>query len=107
LGKLKKLVTISDEEWEEIDARELSDIRLCLVDDVLFNIVIEKTKTDLWTNLENLFMKKSLMNMIFLKRQLYGLRMKEGTKITYHLNNFNTFLVQLTSMGVKFESEDK
>ena len=52
-------------------------------------------------------MMKSLMNRIFLKRQLYSLRMKEGTKIVDHLNTFNTLLVQLTSMGVKFESEDK
>jgi hypothetical protein len=33
--------------------------------------------------------------------------MKEGMKITNHLNTFNTLLVQLTSMGVKFKSEDK
>jgi hypothetical protein len=52
-------------------------------------------------------MTKSLKNMIFLKRKLYSLRMKEGTKITDHLNTFNTLLVQLTSMGVKFDYEDK
>jgi hypothetical protein len=33
--------------------------------------------------------------------------MKEGTEIADHLNTFNTLLVQLNSMGVKFESEDK
>ena len=33
--------------------------------------------------------------------------MREGTKIADHLNTFNTMLVQLTSMGVKFESKDK
>ena len=33
--------------------------------------------------------------------------MKEGTKIDDHLNTINTLLVQLTSMGVKFKSEDK
>ena len=32
--------------------------------------------------------------------------MKECTEITDHLNTFNTLLVQLTSMGVKFKSED-
>ena len=52
-------------------------------------------------------MTKSLTNKIFLKRQLYSLRIKEGTKIADHLNTFNTLLVQLTSIGVKFESEDK
>jgi hypothetical protein len=34
-------------------------------------------------------------------------RIKEGTKIVDHLSTFNTLLVQLTSMGLKFESKDK
>jgi len=33
--------------------------------------------------------------------------MKEGIPITDHLNTFNTLLVQLESIEVKFESEDK
>ena len=37
----------------------------------------------------------------------YSLRMKEGTKVVDHLNTFNTLIVQLTSMEVKFEDEDK
>jgi hypothetical protein len=107
LGKAKQHVTIIDDDWDEMDARALSVICLCLVDDVLFNIVSEKTMTSLWMKLESLYMTKSLTNEIFLKRQLYSLRMKEGTKIADHLNTFNTLLVQLTSMGVKFEFEDK
>jgi tRNA uridine 5-carbamoylmethylation protein Kti12 len=107
LGKSKKPVTISDEEWEEINVRAWSAIHLCLADDVLFNIVMEKTIADLWTKLESLYKKKSLTNMIFLKRQLYSFHMKEGTKITDHLNTFNTLLVQLTSMGVKLKSKYK
>jgi hypothetical protein len=107
LGKSKQPASITDEDWDEMDARALSAIRLCLADDVLFNIVTEKIAVGLWSKLESLYMMKSLTNMIFLKRQLYILRMKEGTKIVDHLNTFNTLLVQLNSMGVKFESEDK
>jgi hypothetical protein len=33
--------------------------------------------------------------------------MKEGTRVVDHLNTFNTLIVQLTSMEVKFEDEDK
>ena len=33
--------------------------------------------------------------------------MKEGTTIIDHLNVFNTLMVQLESIEVKFESEDK
>jgi hypothetical protein len=43
LGKAKKPVTITDDDWDEMDVRALSAIHLCLADDVLFNIVSEKT----------------------------------------------------------------
>jgi hypothetical protein len=76
-------------------------------DEVLFNIVEEETTTGLWTKLESLYMTKNLSNKIFLKRQLYNLRMKEGMKITDHLNVFNTLICHLTAMEVKFEDEDK
>jgi hypothetical protein len=33
--------------------------------------------------------------------------MKEGTKVVDHLNTFNTLIVQLTSMEIKFEDKDK
>ena len=90
-----------------MDERALSSIHLCLADDVLFNIVSEKTVAGLWTKLETLYMTKSLTNRILLKRQLYSFRMKEGTTITDHLNTFNTLVVQLESIEVKFESDDK
>ena len=77
MGKSKQPYTMTDDEWSGIDNRALSGIRLCLADDVLFNIVSEKTAAGLWTKLEKLHMKKSLTNRILLKRQLYSLRMKE------------------------------
>jgi len=102
LGKAKQPYTMMDNEWSDMDERALSGIRLCLADDVLFNIVSEKTAAGLWTKLEKLYMTKSLTNRILLKRQLYILRMKKGTSITDHLNTFNTLLVHLESIEVKF-----
>lgn len=52
-------------------------------------------------------MTKSVMNQIYLKRQLYSLWTKEGTKFFYHLNIFNTLIYQLTSIDVKIEDEHK
>jgi hypothetical protein len=74
LGKAKQPTTITDDDWDEMDARALSAIRLCLADDVLFNIVSEKTTIGLWTKLESLYMTKSLTSRIYLKRQLYSLQ---------------------------------
>jgi hypothetical protein len=105
--KSKKPTTMTEWEWEYLDAKSLSIIRLCLVDYVLFNIVGEDTTSSLWSKLESLYMTKSSTCRIYLKRQLYSLWMKEGTNVVDHLNTFNTLIVQLTSMEVKFEDEDK
>ena len=65
--KRKRPLTMTDDEWEELDAKALSTICLCLTDDVLFNIVEEKSTTSLWSKLESLYMTKSLTNIIYLK----------------------------------------
>ena len=105
-GKTKKPYDMSNEPWNKIDEKALSAIRLCLADDVLFNIVSETTAAGLWTKLESLYMTKSLTNKILLKRQLFTLRMKEGTKISDHLNAFNTLVCQFSSMEYIIKSEE-
>ena len=98
---------IADDEQEELYARVLSTIQLCPVNYVLFNIVEENSSTSLWSKLEILYMTKSVTNIIQLKRQLYSMRMKEGTKITNYFNAFITLIFQLNSMDVKIDDEDK
>jgi hypothetical protein len=105
--KRRKSVTMNDDEWEDLDVRDLNAIWLCLVDDVLINNNGEETKACLWSTMERLYMMKSLMNQIYLKRHLYTLKMKEGMKIIDHLNVFNTLIFQLNSMEVKLDDEDK
>ena len=51
-------------------------------------------------------MMKSLSNKLFMKKQLYSLRMKEGTSILQHVNTFNRILSDLLALEVKLE-EDK
>lgn len=106
-GETKKPATMTTTDQEDLDARALSTIQLCLADEVLFNIVEETTASGLWEKLENLYMIKSLTNRIYMKRQLYSLRMKEGSNIVEHLNVFNTLICQLTDMEVKIQEEDK
>ena len=57
-----------NEDWEDLDLKTLSTIRLCLAYGVLFNIVEEDSRSCLWVKLEILYMTTSLTNKIFLKR---------------------------------------
>ena len=52
-------------------------------------------------------MTKSLTKKIYLKQQLYGMRMKEGMKMEDDLNVFNTLIFELSSMDIKTDDEDK
>jgi hypothetical protein len=54
------------EDWEKLDKRTRSNIRLCLVDSVLLNASGEYTTKELWDKLGNLYQSKSLVNKLFL-----------------------------------------
>ena len=52
-------------------------------------------------------MTKSLSNKLYMKKQLYYLRMAEGTPILQHLNAFNKIVGDLLALEVKVEEKDK
>ena len=103
LGKSKRLADMSNEEYEDMYLKSLNTIQLCLTDDDLFNIIEEDLETCLWVKLEIMYMTKSLINIIFLERNLYTLRIINGSKIHDHLNTFNDPVFQLTSMDGKID----
>jgi len=80
---------------------------LCLSDKVLYKVMNDETTANLSCRLESLYMKNSLLNKLFMKKQLYSFRMKEGTPILQHLNIFNRILSDLLALEIKLEEEDK
>jgi len=72
-----------------MELKTASTIQLYLADEVMCNVMDEETITGLWSRLATLYMTKSLSNKLYLKKQLYELRMKEGTEMLKHLNFFN------------------
>ncbi|KAK8966007.1 hypothetical protein KSP40_PGU019629 [Platanthera guangdongensis] len=106
LGKEKAKVK-DDDEWDELDLKAISTIQLCLADEVMYNVIEAETTMDLWRKLEELYMSRSLTNKLYVKKQLYSLRMSEGTQLLNHMNVFNKLVSQLRSMDVKVEEEDR
>ena len=50
-------------------------------------------------------MTKNLSNKLYLKKQLYELRMTEGTTVLEHLNFFNKVISELLIVDVKIDEE--
>jgi len=55
---------------DKTEMRTISTIHLCLVDNVLFNVIDKDLALVLWERLEKFYMGKSLTNKLYLKWQL-------------------------------------
>ena len=73
----KKPKKTSDDDWEELEMKVMSTIRICLANEILYQVMEEELSTAIWTKLESRYVSKSLTNKLFLKRKLYGLKMAE------------------------------
>ena len=56
--------SISDEDWQELDDRVASAIRLCLAKNVLANVGKFPTAKELWEKLEKLYQTEHLKSIV-------------------------------------------
>ena len=98
---------MTEEEWDELDELALSTIMLSLRESVYFNVVDETTTWGAWQKLLELYEKQSAASQVYWLKKLVDLKMKEGTAMSNHLNEFNTIYSQLSAQGVKFDDSVK
>ena len=92
MDPVTKLTRTSHKDWDKLERRERSTIRLSLLEFVLLNIFGEYTEVNLWGKLGSLYQSKSLVNKVFLQKKLFHLRMDENDTVTEHLNVYNTLV---------------
>jgi hypothetical protein len=73
----------------------------------MYHVMYEEFSATIWLKLESQYMSKLLMNKLYLKQQLYGLKMAEGLDLSQHTNALNQIIGDLKWVDVKFEDEDK
>ncbi|KAL5774200.1 hypothetical protein ACOSP7_011757 [Xanthoceras sorbifolium] len=98
---------MKDADWEDIDEKARSAIQLSLSDEVLREVISEKTTKALWEKLESLYLKKTLTNKLYKKQCLYSLRMSEGTSLGSHIDEFESLIMDLQNLDVNIEDEDQ
>ncbi|KAF3674465.1 Pleiotropic drug resistance protein 1 [Capsicum annuum] len=102
-----KLQYMKEKDWKLKDRQALGLIRLTLSRNVAFNIVKEKTTSDLLKALSNMYEKPSARNKVYLMRRLFNLQMPENGSVADHINEFNIIVSQLCSVDINFEDEIK
>ena len=63
-GKARKPKTMMDDEWEELDMKAVSTIRLCMADELMYDVMDDVTTATIWLKLESRYMSKSLINKL-------------------------------------------
>jgi len=88
------------------DRKALSQIQLHLHNNILQEVLSEKTAAALWLKLEGLCMTKDLTSKMHLKQKLFLHRLPEGGNVLNHISEFKEIISDLAAMEVKYEEED-
>ncbi|KAL3524832.1 hypothetical protein ACH5RR_013204 [Cinchona calisaya] len=78
MGKENKSEKLSDEKFANLDKKAKSGIVLNLSDEVLREVASESTAKGMWDKLKDLYMKKIMVNRLYLKQSLYMIRITEA-----------------------------
>ena len=103
--KGKKPDTMSEEDWEEMDAVAFSMVRLTLSKSIALACAKETTTAGLIARLKGMYEKPSAANQIFLMRQFFNLTLKEGGSVTDHINQYTEILGQLAAVDIDFSDK--
>src|SRR5438128_1263437 len=86
--------------------KALSQIHLHLSNNILQEVLQEKTAAALWLKLGSICMSKDLTSKMHVKMKLFSHKLQEGGSLVNHLSTFKEIVSDLTAMEVKFDDED-
>ncbi|KAG8491575.1 hypothetical protein CXB51_014846 [Gossypium anomalum] len=106
LGIDKMPSTLIDEEKKRKDQKALTQLHLHLSNEILQDVMKDKTAAALWKRLEQICMSKTLTSKLHMKQRLYAHRLDEGASVHEHLTVFKEILSNLEAMEVQYDKED-
>jgi hypothetical protein len=101
----KDVKTWTDEERRK-DRKALSHIHLHLSNNILQEVLAEKTAAALWLKLESICMSKDLTSKMHMKMKLFTHKLQEEGSVLSHVSSFMEIVTDLQSMEVSYDDED-
>lgn len=107
LDPSKLPTTMTELEKEELHDLAFSSIILHLADNVLRRVSKINKVRDLWAKLEELYMPKTLTNIIFLKERFFCFKMDAEKTLEENLDDFSTICTKLQNIGEEIKDQDQ
>jgi hypothetical protein len=92
--------------WTKNDQKALATICLAIGDSELIHVRMCRTSAEAWIKLQTTFVQKGLSRQIYLRRQLYTLKLSEGDTIQQHINRLGEIVEQLANVGIETTDSD-
>ncbi|KAL6179251.1 hypothetical protein ACLB2K_050767 [Fragaria x ananassa] len=94
-----------DANWKKMNRKAIGHIREWVDDSVFHHVANETDAHELWKKLESLFEKKTAAKKAFLIKEFVNMKYSDDVRVTKHLNNFQSTINQLTTMGMAINDE--
>jgi hypothetical protein len=96
-GFRKKDVKTWTDEEKCNDHKVLSHIHFYLSNNILQEVLAEKTVAALWLKLESIYMSKDLSSKMHMKMKLFTHKLQEGGSVLSHISSFKKIVADLQS----------
>ena len=101
------IAKIEEKRHTNMTEKANSAILLGLGDEVLQEVIEEKSAKAVQDKLEDLYLKKFMANKLYLKKRLYALLMEDNKPLKIHLDDFNRIILDLKNINIKIDDEDQ
>jgi transposase InsO family protein len=98
---------MSDLKAREMEAWAFTTLQMAMGENVISEIVSEKTAAGIWSKLENLYLKKTLTNRLLLMRSCLFFKMKEGATIKSHMTEFEDIVMKLKATDALLAKDEE
>lgn len=99
--------SLSALELFEMKEWAFTTLQMAMGDDVIPKVFSETTAEGIWNRLEELYLKKSLMNRWILTKLCISYKMKEGTTMKNHLTNFQDLIMKMKAVDVPLAQDEE
>lgn len=96
---------IDEREWKYLNRKAVAIIRQFVDDSVYQNVAIYTNAFELWSKLESMYGRKSVMSQVFMMRKLSNLKYKDGESMGLYLSNFQLLVNELIGSKVNLDDE--
>lgn len=96
---------IDEREWKYLNRKAVAIIRQFVDDSVYQNVANYTNAFELWSKLESMYGRKSVMSQVFMMRKLSNLKYKDGESMGLYLSNFQLLVNELIGSKVNLDDE--